>query len=291
MRWIIAFLVTTVSICCLADMQNPTEPKPLDIQGHRGWRGLLPENTIAAFKKALALRVTTLEFDLQVTKDPILVVHHDPHLNPKICIYDDGRRVPKRLIEELSYSDLAKIDCGQLTNTSFPTQRKIPGERIPRLQDVLALVEQADYPVRLSVEIKWQKRKDNLSVHDFARRLIDQIKQYNLQSRTIIQSLYSPALRAAREIDPNIARAILVKQPKDYDRMISESTATILSPRFEQLRLKDVKRFRDRGILVIPWTVNGPADICRPIRWEVDGIISDYPDRVIELYGGSSCEQ
>jgi glycerophosphoryl diester phosphodiesterase len=246
---------------------------------------------MAAFKKALALRVTTLEFDVQATKDPILVVHHDPHLNPKICIYDDGRRVPKRLIEELSYGDLAKVDCGQLTNSSFPAQRKIPGERIPRLQDVLALVEQADYPARLSIEMKWQKRKDNWSVHDFARRLIDQIKQYNLQSRTIIQSFYPTALRAARGIDPNIARAILVEQPKDYDRMLSESTATILSPRFEQLRLRDVKRFRDRGIPVIPWTVNGPADICRLISWEVDGIISDYPDRVIALYGGPSCEQ
>ena len=289
MRWIVAILVTTASICCSADMEGPPEPKPLDIQGHRGWRGLFPENTMAAFKKALALRVTTLEFDLQATKDPILVVHHDPHLNPTICIYDDGRRVPKRLIEELSYSDLAKIDCGQLTSARFPTQKKVPGERIPRLRDVLALVEQADYPVRLSVEIKWRERKDNLSVRDFARRLIDQIKQYDLQSRTIIQSFYPPALRAVREIDGDIARAILVKNPKDYDHRFRESGATILSPRLRRLRLKDVRRFQGRGVPVIPWTVNKARDICRLIGWGVNGIISDYPDRVIELYAKRSC--
>ena len=289
MRWIIATLVTTASIGCLADMQNPTEPKPLDIQGHRGYRGLLPENTIPAFKKALALRVTTLELDLQATKDWALVVYHDPYVDPKRCIYDDGREIRKRLIEDLTYGDLADIDCGQLFDSRFPTRQKISGVRIPRLQDVLVLAQQADYPVRLNIEIKWQERKDNLSVHNFARRLIDQIKRYNLQSRTIIQSFYPPALRAAREIDGDIARAILVEKPTDYDQRFRESAATILSPRFQQLRLNDVRRFQGRGVPVIPWTVNEASDICRLIKWGVNGIISDYPDRVIELYAKRLC--
>lgn len=289
MRWIIAALVTTASICCLADMQNPTEPKPLDIQGHRGYRGLLPENTIPAFKKALALRVTTLELDLQVTRDWTLVVYHDPHLDPKRCIYDDGQKVPKRLIEEFTYGDLGNIDCGQLFDPGFPTQEKISSARIPRLQDVLVLAQQADYPVRLNIELKWRKRKDDLSVHDLARRLIDQIKQYDLQSRTMIQSFYPPALRAVRDIDGDIARAILVEKPGDYDQRFREGAATILSPRFQQLRLKDVRRFQGRGVPVIPWTVNEAGDICRLIRWGVNGIISDYPERVIELYAKRSC--
>lgn len=288
-RWIVAMLATIVSVCCLASMNNPFEPKPLDIQGHRGCRGLLPENTIPAFKKALALRVTTLEFDLQATKDWTLVVYHDPHLDPKRCIYDDGRKVPKRLIEELTYGDLADIDCGQLFDPRFPTQKKTSGLRIPRLQDVLVLAQQADYPVRLNIEMKWRERKDGLSVHELAGRIIALIKHYDFQSRTIIQSFYPPALRAVREIDSDIARAILVEKPEDYDHRFRESAATILSPRFQQLRLKDVRRFQGRGVSVIPWTVNEAADICRLIRWGVDGIISDYPDRVIELYVKRLC--
>lgn len=289
MRLIIATLLTTVSIYCLADMQDSTEPKPLDIQGHRGYRGLLPENTIPAFKKALALGVTTLELDLQATKDWTLVVYHDARLDPTRCIYDDGREVPKRLIEELTYGELADIDCGQLFDPDFPAQQKISSARIPRLEDVLVLTKQADYPLRLNVEIKWQERKDNLSVRGFATRLIDQIKQYNLQSRTIIQSFYPPALRAVREIDGRIARAILVEKPAEYDRRFREGAATILSPQFQQLRLQDVRRFQSRGIPVIPWTVNEAGDICRLIRWGVNGIISDYPGRVIELYSQRSC--
>lgn len=269
--------------------QSTSIPISLDVQGHRGLRGLMPENSMPGFKKALALAVPTLELDVQVTRDRVLVVHHDPHLDPKRCRYDDGREVPNVLLEELRYADLANIDCGHGAHRRFPAQQAVPRTRIPRLEQVLALAQGADYPVHLSLEIKWHKRKDDLTVYEFAERLIDLIKQYKLEDRTLIESFYAPALRAVRALDPAMPRAILLNMRHDYARVVSTSTATILSPRYPTLRAGDVPRLHHEGVRVIPWTVNKPAHICRLIRWGVDGIISDYPERVLKLYKDDSC--
>lgn len=262
---------------------------PLDIQGHRGARGLMPENSLPAFQEALRLRVPTLELDLQITQDHELVVYHDPSLNTKLCISDDGRRLSNVSIEVLRYDELADIDCGRAVNSRFPEQQAIAGTRIPRLDDVLRLARDANYPVRLSIEMKWPKRKDGLTVEEFARRLVALVQRYALQERTIVQSFHAPALRAVKEIDAGIARAILVRRSEDYDRAVKESQATILSPRYDGLRKADVERFQRMQIPVIPWTVNKIADMCRLIGWGVSGFITDYPDRALELLRANSC--
>jgi glycerophosphoryl diester phosphodiesterase len=106
-----------------------------DVQGHRGWRGGYPENTMAAFRAALELRVTTLALDVQVTRDGVPVVHHDAKLNRSLCVRDDGKPVKGEPIAQLELSSLADIDCGSRRNGKFPEQ-PVPGERIPRLDDV-----------------------------------------------------------------------------------------------------------------------------------------------------------
>ena len=261
----------------------------LDVQGHRGARGLMPENSLPAFKEALRLRVPTLELDVQVTQDRELVVHHDPRLNAKLCVQDDGRRLASVTIEMLRYEELADVDCGRAIDPRFPGQQTIPGTRIPRLEEVLALVREADYPARLSIEMKWPKRKDGLTVEEFARRLMALVQRYALQDRTIVQSFHAPALRAVKEIDASVERAILVRQSADYARAVEESGATILSPRYEGLRKTDVERFQRTRIRVIPWTVNKISDMCRLIGWGVSGFITDYPDRALALLRTDSC--
>ncbi|MFQ5994866.1 MAG: glycerophosphodiester phosphodiesterase family protein [Acidiferrobacterales bacterium] len=265
------------------------EPKDLDIQGHRGARGLMPENTLPAFKKALALRVPTLELDIQATKDRELVVYHDPRLNPKLCVYDDGKEVSKQPLYAVRHQELARVDCGRRRNARFRDQQTTRGARIPRLEDVLVLARSADYPVRLSIEIKWAKRKDGLKVREVAEQLVALVKKHDLQARVIVQSFHSPALLAMRDLDPNIPRAILVRNRQEYARAIRESGASILSPRYDRLQAQDVKQFQAEGIAVIPWTPNKPADICRLIDWGVDGLITDYPDRALELSKGQAC--
>lgn len=261
----------------------------LDLQGHRGARGLMPENSIPAFKEALRLQVSTLELDVQVTRDRVLVVHHDARLNPNLCVRDDGTKIERVAIAELSHDELTDIDCGRVANPRFPGQRTIPGTRIPSLDEVLVLAGGAGYPVRFSIEMKWPKRRDDFTVEEFAQRLVALIKKYNLQRRTIVQSFHRPALVAVQTIAPEVQRAILVRQPEEYERAIMDSRATILSPRYDGLRRVDVERFQRDGVSVIPWTVNKSSDMCRLIAWGVDGLITDYPDRALELLHGNRC--
>lgn len=262
---------------------------PLDIQGHRGARGLMPENSLPAFARAVALGVHTLELDVQATKDRVLVVHHDPLLDSKRCVDDDGGAVPPRPIEELHYAELMRIDCGRRADPRFPLQQPVSGTRIPRLEEVLMLARDASYAVRLNMELKWQGRNDGLSIEELAERLVLLVKRFGLERRTTVQSFHPAALKAVSRLDPSIARAILVQRRDDYERLVEEGAATILSPRYEGLHRQDVVRFQRRGIAVIPWTVNEAADICRLIAWGVDGLITDYPDRALRLANSAGC--
>jgi glycerophosphoryl diester phosphodiesterase len=275
---------------CLCGAWAAGDAPALDIQGHRGCRGLFPENTLPAFEHALELRVTTLELDLQVTRDRVLVVHHDPRLNGKLCNRADGRSVEATPIRELLVEDLAEIDCGTRRAPGFPEQKTVPGARIPRLDQVLALAHDAAYPVRLSVEIKAQEKNDRVSSAEFAELLVGQLREHGLSERTIVQSFSVEALQAVREIAPDLERALLIRKRGRYDAAFAESGATILSPKHTALRREDVQRFREQGVPVIPWTVNAPEDIRRLVEWGVDGIISDYPDRVIEIAREASAE-
>jgi glycerophosphoryl diester phosphodiesterase len=231
-RSIALFLLTSVA-CCASVAAERGALAQLDIQGHRGARGLMPENSMPAFTKALSLQVPTLELDLQLTQDHVFVVHHDAKLDHKRCVYDDGHKVENQAIDQLRYEALVQIDCGRLVDSRFPRQQTVTATRIPRLQDVLALARGADYPVRLSIEIKWSKRHDGITEEAYARQL--------------------------------------------------------LAPRYDRLRRPDVERFQRQGIAVIPWTVNKPADLCRMIAWNVNGVITDYPDRAMQLVDSHSC--
>lgn len=259
----------------------------LDVQGHRGWRGQYPENTMAAFRAALELRVTTLELDVQVTRDGVPVVHHDAKLNRSLCVRDGGRPVEGQRIAEVDFASLADIDCGSRPNGRFPEQHRVQGERIPRLDQVLELALKADYPVRLSVEIKMQGSHSEGAAAELAGIIVETIRAHGLEERTIVQSYQSEALSAVADLAPELDRAILVRSPSAYDREVERARATILSPRHDGLTRAAVERFQQRGIAVIPWTVNKPSAIEKMISWGVDGIITDYPERVLEILGRS----
>ncbi len=253
----------------------------LDVQGHRGARGLRPENTLPAFEKALELGVTTLEMDIQTTSDRVLVVFHDQHLDAKRCVSDTGHGVPREPFKDLRFEQLAQIDCGSQPSSKFPEQKPVPGAGVPRLEQVFDLARDADYPVQLSIEIKMKKRKHGIPIDEVARLLVDLVRRYGFETRTIVQSSDPEALNAVKELAPELRRSVLVKRRGSYDRLLRETGSPILSPRYDRLKRKDVTRLQARGVQIIPWTVNEPDDIRRMIAWGVDGIISDYPDRVL----------
>jgi glycerophosphoryl diester phosphodiesterase len=237
---------------------------------------LRPENTLAAFRHALELGVATLELDVRVTADGVPVVHHDPVLSADRCAAPPGRELPRAPIREIFLEELEGIDCGSVSNPRFPRQKPVPGAGIPKLEEVLALADEARYPVRFSVEIK---KQGGISHDDAATAVIDLLTDKDLEDRSIIQSYDPGHLVAAARIAPSVDRAILVRWPWAYGRMVEKSEATILSPKAWFLfRPRAVKSFQARGIAVIPWTVNGGKRIRRMLSWGVDGVITDEPD-------------
>lgn len=264
-------------------MKKPPETTTtLDVQGHRGCRGLRPENTLAGFRHAISLGVDTLELDLGLTRDGVLVVAHDPELNEVICVIPTG--LPSRLIKDLTRDQLGAVDCGSRRNPRFADQVVVPGEKMPGLEQALELLRQ--HP-RLAANIEIKTFSDRPGVTrppaDFAAALVALLKDPSLKARVTVQSFDPRALLAVKAEDPTIALAALVDRRVEIEPMLKATGARILSPRFTELKQEDVAALQRRGVRVIPWTVNEPADMKRLISWGVDGIITDYPDRLLSL--------
>ena len=284
-----------------------------DLQGHRGTRGNEPENTLAAFERALQIGVTTLEMDAAITADGVVVISHDPALNPAITRDAQGRWLTARgpLIKSLTFAELQAFDVGRIDPASaygrqFATQQAHDGERLPALAAVFARVKElgADH-VRFDIETKvYPTRPDEtLPPEPFVRALLAVIRDAGMTSRVMIQSFDWRTLQIVHRLEPGIETVYLTVRSRNYDNldggtwtaglllrdfpsvahMIKSAGGTIWSPAFQNLNADDVKKAQQLGLKVIPWTVNDPADIDRLIDWGVDGIISDYPDRAREV--------
>jgi glycerophosphoryl diester phosphodiesterase len=292
----------------------------LDIHGHRGARGHLPENTLPAFQRALELGVTTLELDCGITRDGVVVVSHDSTLNPDITRDADGRWIDSDslAIWHLTYDELQRYDVGRIRPDTayarrFPDQRPLDGIRIPKLEEVFSLVEQAgNTTVRFNIETKLSPLEPSATASPevFVRALLQAIAKAGVGARVSIQSFDWRTLRLVQTEAPHIPTAYLTAQgtsprtiPPDATaspwtagfqligfggsvaRMVKAAGGAIWSPYYGDLTRDRVKEAQALGLKVIPWTVNAESDIARLIGWNVDGIISDYPDRVRLLVG------
>ena len=264
----------------------------LDLQGHRGARGLAPENTLPAFATALTIGVDTLELDVGVTKDGVVVVHHDRTLNPDIARTPDGAWLAKRgpTLRSLDFAELQSYDVGRLRPDSeyakpFPGQRPVDGTRIPKLADVFALAAKSgNQTVRFNIETKiWPEAPDDtLPPAEFARAVIAEIRKANLAARSTIQSFDWRTLRVVQLEAPEIATVYLTGSKLEPGALqaIRNSRGTIWSPSFRTLSDEKLKEARALGLKVIVWTVNEPQHIALMLDLGVDGIISDRPDLV-----------
>jgi glycerophosphoryl diester phosphodiesterase len=273
----------SLGLCLLASLLASAPAEGLDVQGHRGARGLRPENTLPAFEKALELGVTTLELDLQVTADRRLIVRHEPRPERKLCRLEGGGPPPRTPFLDLRLEELEGIDCGSKKDSGYPEQLPVPGAHIPTLEEVFELARSAPYPVRLNVEIKIRGPSESVPVREFAGLVVEAIRGSELEGRVMVQSFEAEALRAVGERAPEIPLAMLVRKRASYGRLLEQSGAEVLSPKAAGLRREDVETFQARGIRVIPWTVNEKKEMRRLLEWGVDGIITDYPDRLLEL--------
>lgn len=283
-----------------------------DLQGHRGARGLAPENTIAGFATTLGIGVTTLELDTAITRDGVVVVSHDPALNPMITRGPEGQFLRERgpRIRDLTFDELQRYDVGRLQPgtryaASYPDQQPVDGARIPKLAEVFALVKKSgNAAVRLSVETKIDPRnpENTLPPEDFARRVIAEIRAAGMAARSTVQSFDWRTLQVVQREAPEIGTVYLTARQRWLDnvagdpspwtagfrlaehgsvpKMVHAAGGRIWSSYFGDMDAAQVQEAKALGLTVLAWTVNAPADIARIMDLGVDGIISDRPDLV-----------
>jgi glycerophosphoryl diester phosphodiesterase len=265
----------------------------IDVQGHRGARGHLPENTLPAFARALEIGVSTLELDVGVTRDGVLVIHHDRGLNPDIARDADGQWVRKPVpIHALTYAELQRYDVGRLRPGSdyarrFPQQQPLDGTRIPRLADLFALTKNHG-AIRFNIEPKMDAGAldETLAAEPFARALIAEVRKAGMQQRTSVQAFHWPALKVVEREAPEMPTVYCTEGAGSDPARVREAGGKIWSPDFEQVTPAKLAQARKWGMKVTVWTVNEAPDIAHMIDMGVDGMASDYPDRVLEQLKG-----
>ena len=292
---------------------NAAVAHALDIQGHRGARGLAPENTLPAFARALAIGVTTLELDCAITRDGVVVVSHDPAFNPDIARGPDGKWLQKTgpAIWSLDFQGTQRYDVGRINPASayakrWPEQRPVDGTRIPRLADLFALMRKSgNETVRFNIETKISPLEPGATTtpEDFARKLIAAIRVGGMEQRAAIQSFDWRTLQIVQKEAPAIPTVYLTVEKGFMDgiqrdkpsspwtagfhvsryggsipRMVKAAGGAVWSPYYAETTRDQVKEAQSLGLKVVVWTVNAPSDMRRLIEWGVDGIISDRPD-------------
>jgi glycerophosphoryl diester phosphodiesterase len=273
-----------------------------DIEGHRGCRGLMPENTIPAFKKSLDLGVTTLELDVCISKDRQVVVSHEPYMNALFCSKPDGSPVMKAEekilnLYKMPYSEIRKYDSGIRGNILFPEQQKVVTFK-PLLRDMLKACEKYiklnNLPkVQYNIEIKSEEQEYGVSqpktVKEFSDLVYQEIIRQVAPERVILQSFDFNILKFWHlQFEEGKYKKVRLSALVE-DEMVDSSleklgfNPDIFSPYYKHLIKKRVDMCHDKGIKVVPWTVNEIVNMKEIKALGVDGLITDYPNRFFEM--------
>jgi glycerophosphoryl diester phosphodiesterase len=268
------------------------QTRPLDLQGHRGCRGLMPENTIPAMRKALDLGVKTLEMDLAISQDQQVLLSHDPYLNADFVYQPNGQPIAKAEEKNLRlygmpYAAIRRYDVGSHGNPKFPRQQKLLTYK-PLLAEVIDSAEaharrqQRPAPF-YNIETKTTPAGDGTlhpAPEEFVRLLLAVIAKKGIQDRVVVQSFDPRTLEAVHRLQPQLRTALLVDNPDGLVKNLQRLTfaPNIYSPQYRLVTDKVVEACHQRNLQVIPWTVNSAADATRLVQAGVDGLITDYPD-------------
>jgi glycerophosphoryl diester phosphodiesterase len=267
-----------------------------EIHGHRGARGLHPENTIEGHLASLAL-VDVLETDLLVTRDGQVVLHHDVDMNPDTTRDASGQWLAARgpTVIELALADLAQYDVGRLRPGSayaarFPEQAGRDGVRIPTLREALKQLDVASGgDARWNVEIKIDDEHPERTapIEAAVDKVVSVLREGGAIGRVMIQSFDWRVVAQVQTVAPQIPTACLNEKtiPADVVDNVDKAGCVVWEPSFETLTSELVRQAHAKGVRVVPWTVNEIPDIERVVAMGVDGIISDYPDRVRTVVG------
>lgn len=309
-------LIQRIGLICL--VFGAFQVQAFDLQAHRGGRGLRPENTLASFENALRMGVTTLELDIAITADGIPVISHDAALNPAITRDAQGQWLKQRgpLIKSLTLAQVQTYDVGRITPASkyareFPDQQGRDGMRIVPLATLFKLVNDLgakDVHFDIETKINPQFPAHTLAPEEFVKTMMAVIREAGMVKRVMVQSFDWRTLELLHTMEPGLRTMYLTVQASESNNLkdgywtaghlltnhggsvprlikasAGNSTGVIWAPNYNDLSIALVKEAQSLGFQVIPWTVNQKPLMERFIEWGVDGIITDYPDRLREV--------
>ncbi|HUH34067.1 MAG TPA: glycerophosphodiester phosphodiesterase family protein [Daejeonella sp.] len=284
----------TVFISCRtlhSGMQKPAPLPAFDKEGHRGARGLMPENTIPGMLKAIDMDLTTLEMDLQITADRQVILSHDNHINPAFTLTGEGKEISeedakKRTFYKMNFDQVKSFDVGTKFYDKYPKQQKLK-VHIPLLSEVIDSVQTylavtGKPQVFYNIETKSSAAGDNLyhpEPNVFIKLVMDVVEGKKITPWTIIQSFDVRTLQVLHDKYPHVRSSFLVEQGSLKDNLQTLGfTPSIYSPAAKLVTAGLVKEVQAKGMKIIPWTVNEKQEIDRLEALGVDGIITDYPD-------------
>lgn len=274
--------------------------KPFSFQGHRGARGLAPENTLPSFLKCLELGINAFELDVVITKDRQVLVSHEAWFNPAITTKPNGKPLTKleahrHLIYQLNYEDIQLYDCGKRGHPKFPEQVAMPVSK-PLLSDVMDVCNEyaQSYglaPVLYNIEIKSYKNGTegygvyNPPPDEFAELVYDVVMGKGMEKQCILQSFDIRIVQAMQQIHRDLRLSLLVENTDSLATNIDRLgfVPSVYAPYYELITEDMLAQAHARDMEVITWTVNDPVDMYRLIEMGVDGMITDYPNRFREL--------
>ena len=289
--------ISFLMLCMVLSCSSSVDYSKLDIQGHRGCRGLLPENTIPAFIKALEYGVSTIELDVIISGDGQVVVSHEAYMNHEICTKPNGEAV--KIEEESKYNlygmsidSIQTFDVGMKLHPRFSEQEKIKVVK-PLLISAIDSIE--DYikkhsiaPIQYNIEIKSTKMGDDRfhpKPYQFVELVMGVVSSKGLENRTIIQSFDFRVLKVMNELYPEMPCAALIETDIAPQEILDKLgfKPEVYSPDYKLITKEWLSFCKNEKIKLIPWTVNSKKDLEKVLKMGVDGIITDYPNRLVEV--------
>jgi glycerophosphoryl diester phosphodiesterase len=289
-------------------MKMPIKSTFFDLQGHRGARGLLPENTMPGYEAALRIGVSTLELDVGISRDGVVVISHDRALNPEITRDPQGQWLSAPvLVNTLSFKEIQNFDVGRIDTISayakrFPMQKPIDGTPMPSLAQLFERMQATHLHFNIETKISPEKPHETVSPEVFVDKVLNVIHAHGMQARVIVQSFDWRTLQLVQQRAPGMRTACLTAQQPWTDNitartgvprwtgavraedhanvpsMVAAAGAVIWSPYFGDISPALVRQSQKLGLQVVPWTVNTETELDSVIAMGVDGLITDYPD-------------
>lgn len=268
----------------------------MKIIGHRGCRGLYPENTLISFIEAIKMGVHAIELDVVVSGDGKIVVSHEPFMSQITCLKPDGNALTE--VEDkmynffkMTYDEIKTFDCGLKQHPKFPNQKSTTAYK-PLLSETIEVCDAFATSIKSSVDYVIEIKSDSAyygqfypNPKEYVALILETLDGYAIYDRIVLKSFDIAVLNELKKVRPKQKISLLINREESIENKLQELTfiPEILGPYFKLLDKNTVTHYKAKGFEIYPWTINELTDMQRIMSYGVDGIIMDYPNRVFDL--------